>query len=191
MLKSLLTALILFIGLYSNAQLSLIPSTATKAKPKTTTKKVVSKKPVTPQKPAFVLEEGTIISVKSLSDISSKTAQEGDKVNFAVADDVEINGKLVIKEGTLVDGNIGSVQKAKGIGKEGSITINFTKVKAENGSSIPIRATKSAIKGENKGGASVALALVLSPLFLLKKGKEAKIPQGKILQLYVDKDINF
>jgi hypothetical protein len=82
-------------------------------------------------------------------------------------------------------------KKAKGLGKEGSITINFSKVKAADGSTVPIRSTKNAIQGENKGGASVTLVLVSSPLFLLKKGKEAKIPEGKIANLYVDKDVSF
>jgi hypothetical protein len=180
MLKNVMIVLFLFTGLYCNAQLSLATTTN---KTKTTTKKgvpkkVAPKKVVTPEKePEFLLEEGTLIKVKSLADISSKTAKEGDRADFAIAEDVEINGKVVIKEGTLVDGNIESVQKAKGLGKQGSITINFSKVKATNGSTVPIRSTKNAIQGKNKGGASVVLALVLSPLFLLKKGKEAKIPE--------------
>lgn len=189
MLKNVMIALFLFTGLYCNAQLSLATTTS---KTKTATKKVVPKKVVTIKKePKFLLEEGTIIRVKSLAEISSKTAKEGDRADFAIAEDVEINGKIVIKQGTLVDGNIESVQKAKGLGKQGSITVNFLKVKAADGSTVPIRSTKNAIQGENKGGASVALALVLSPLFLLKKGKEAIIPEGKILSLYVDKDVNF
>ena len=135
------------------------------------------------------IEEGTLLKVKSLSPISSKTAKEGDVLEFALYEDLIVKGQTLVKEGTLVHALIEESQKAKGVGKQGSLKIQFTYTKAVDGTKVPLRSSKGNIEGENKGGASVALAVVVSPLFLLKKGKEAKIPEGKIMEAYVGRDV--
>ncbi len=138
---------------------------------------------------AIKIEEGTLLKVKSLTEISSKTASEGDLVDFTVYEDLVIKGKTVIKEGTIVHGRIEDAAKAKGVGKQGSLKIQFDFTKAADGTKIPLRATKSTVQGDDKTTSSVALAVVVSPLFLLKKGKEAKIPAGKIMEAYVGRDV--
>jgi hypothetical protein len=40
------------------------------------------------------IEEGSLLKVKSLSEISSKTASEGDLLDFTVFENVVVNGKL-------------------------------------------------------------------------------------------------
>lgn len=54
---------------------------------------------------------------------------------------------------------------------------------------IPLRSTRSGVEGEDKSTTSIALAVVVSPLFLFKKGKEAKISPGKIMEAYVARDV--
>jgi hypothetical protein len=135
------------------------------------------------------IEEGTLLKVKSLSEISSKTASEGDLLDFSVYEDVVVKGKTVLKEGSIVKGHVEDAEKAKGVGKQGSLRIQFDFAKASDGTKIPLRSTRAGIEGEDKTTTSVALAVVVSPLFLLKKGKEAKIPAGKIMEAYVARDI--
>lgn len=135
------------------------------------------------------IEEGTLLRVKSLTDISSKTAAEGDLLDFAMNEDLVISGKTILKEGTVVKGHVEDAEKAKGVGKQGSLRIQFDFVKAADGTKIPLRSTRSGVEGEDKTTTSVALAVVVSPLFLLKKGKEAKVPAGKIMEAYVARDV--
>jgi len=135
------------------------------------------------------IEEGMLIKVKSLTEINSKTASEGDLIDFTVYEDLVIKGRTVLKEGTIVRCRIEDAEKAKGVGKQGSIRIQFEFTKAIDGTKIPLRSTKSVVEGENKGTGAIALAVVVSPLFLLKKGKEAKIPAGKIMEAYVQRDV--
>lgn len=142
------------------------------------------------QQSTLKITEGTILRVKSLEAISSKTAGEGDMVNFALFEDLQIKGKTVLKEGTIVQGFIETSEKARGIGKEGNLRIQFNSTKAVDGSKVPLRSTKGTIEGESKSGTSVGLAVVVSPLFLLKKGREAKIPEGKIMEAYVARDVD-
>jgi hypothetical protein len=141
-------------------------------------------------KPGTVkIEEGTFLKVKSLSEISSKIASEGDLLDFSVYEDVVIKGKIVLKEGSVVKGHVEEAEKAKGVGKQGSLRIQFDFAKAADGTKIPLRSTRAGFEGEDKTTTSVALAVVVSPLFLLKKGKEAKIPAGKIMEAYVARDV--
>jgi hypothetical protein len=138
----------------------------------------------------ITIPEGTILKVKSLSAFDSKSVNEGDIVDFAVFEDLEINGKIVIKEGAIVNSFIESLEKAKGLGKQGSLKVQFNYTKAADGTKVPLRSTKGTLEGEDKVGGAVALAVVISPLFLLKKGKEAKVTQGKLMEAFVSRDVN-
>ena len=140
-------------------------------------------------KKTIIIPEGTIVKVKSLSPITSKNSKEGDVVDFAIFQDLEIDGMLVIKEGALVSAFIQSAEKAKGLGKAGEIRIQFNYTKSVNGTKIPLRSTKGTLEGDGKLGGAIALAVVLSPLFLLKKGKEAKIAEGKVMEAFVSQDV--
>lgn len=137
----------------------------------------------------IIIPEGTVIKVKSLTAFDSKNVSEGDMVDFTVYEDLEIDGKVLIKEGTIVSAYIESSEKAKGIGKEGSIKIQFNSTKAIDGSKVLLRSMRGTISGEAKAGTSIALAAVISPLFLLKKGKEAKITEGKLMEAYVSRQV--
>jgi len=135
------------------------------------------------------LLEGTVIRVKSLTDISSKTANEGDMLDFICLEDVLVKGKVVIREGARVSANVEDAEQAKGLGKQGSLKINFNYVRAIDDQKIPLRAVRGTVEGKNTVGTTVALAVVLSPLFLFKKGKNIKFPAGKIMEAYVGQDI--
>lgn len=137
----------------------------------------------------ITIPEGTVLKVKSLSAFDSKTVNEGDIVDFAVYEDLEINGTIAIKEGAIVNAFIESSEKAKGLGKQGSLKVQFNYTKAADGSKVPLRSTKGTLSGEGTAGSAIALAAVVSPLFLLKKGKEAKVTQGKMMEAYVSRDV--
>ena len=140
-------------------------------------------------KKIVTIQEGTVLKVKSLTAFDSKVVNEGDVVDFVVFQDFEIDGKVVIKEGTIVSAFIESAEKAKGLGKAGTLKVQFNYTKTINGMKVPLRSTKGTQQGEGKVGGAVALAAVISPLFLLKKGKEAKVTEGKVMEAYVSQDI--
>ena len=135
------------------------------------------------------LEEGTILNVKSLSEISSKTAQSGDLVDFISSEAVVINNDTLIALGARVFATIEESDHAKSLGKQGEIKIAFSGIRAVDGQKVPIHASSGKKEGKNTVGATVALAVVLSPLFLLKKGKEVVIPAGKVMEAYVAQDV--
>jgi hypothetical protein len=135
------------------------------------------------------IEEGTIIIIKSMSNITSKTNIDGELIDFVCAEDIYINNRLVIKKNIKVGARIENSDKAKGLGKEGALKIIFNYITAIDGQNIPISGVYNYVKGINKSGTAVSLSFVLSPLFLFLKGNEAIIPIGSLIEVYTTQEI--
>jgi len=70
-----------------------------------------------------VLPDGTEFTVVTTDEITSKTAAEGDPLTFKVAEDVKIDGQVVIAKDTLVKGVVATAKKAGMMGRGGSLGI--------------------------------------------------------------------
>ena len=140
---------------------------------------------VQPQGREVVLPDGTEFTVVTTEEISGKVAVEGDPLTFKVEDDVKVNGQLVIAEGTVVKGTVANAKKSGRLGKGGQLGIRVETTTAVDGQKIKLRATKAS-EGDDKTGTVIALSLLLSPLFFLKRGKDAKIKAGTKIKVYTD-----
>ena len=136
------------------------------------------------------IEEGTIILLKSLSIISSNTSMDGESIDFYCAENIVVDNKIIIKKNSKVTGRIESSEKSRSLGKEGSLKIIFNYISAIDGQNIPISGVYNYVKGDNKSGTAVGLSFVFSPLFLFVKGKEANIPIGSLIEVYITQEIN-
>ncbi|HYK21337.1 MAG TPA: hypothetical protein VEV42_11425, partial [Pyrinomonadaceae bacterium] len=89
----------------------------------TMTSLAVTVKNQDPPKPenVKVIPDGTEFTVVTIEEISSKTASEGDPLTFKVAEDVKIDGQVVIAKDTLVKGVIANAKKAGMMGRGGSL----------------------------------------------------------------------
>ena len=134
------------------------------------------------------LEEGTIIVVKSMSNISSKTISYGESLDFVCADDIFVNNKLIFKKNSNIKAKVEKIDNAKILGKEGVLEIKFNSLTAIDGQEIPIEAVYGKLKGSNITGTAVNLSIFLSPLFLFLKGKEAEIPIGSTMEVYTTRE---
>lgn len=137
----------------------------------------------------ILIEKGTVLKVRSLNNLKSNKVSEGDEIELEVYEDLVINEKTAIKAGTPVLGYIESFEKAKFLGKEGLLIIQITSTKAVDKTFVPLRIYKSSIYGEDKSDASIVLSLIVSPAFLLKKGGQASVKEGKIFNTYITKDV--
>lgn len=137
----------------------------------------------------ILIEKGTVLKVRSLNNLKSNKVNEGDEIELEVYEDLVINEKTTIKAGTPVLGYIESFEKAKFLGKEGLLIIQITSTKAVDKTFVPLRIYKSSIYGEDKSDASIVLSLIVSPAFLLKKGGQASVKEGKIFNTYITKDV--
>lgn len=138
--------------------------------------------------PVVTLPDGTDFTVVVTEEIDSKTATEGDPISFRVDDDVKIGDRIVIASGATVKGTISEAEKSGRMGKAGKLSIRVESTNAVDGQRIRLRAAKGK-SGDDKAGSTIALALIVSPLFLLRKGKNAKIKEGTKITVYTDDEV--
>ncbi len=137
------------------------------------------------QDASVTVPDGTELTAITTEEISSKTAAENDPITFKVDEDVSVNGRVVIAKGATVKGIVTESEKSGRMGKSGRLNIRVESVAAVDGQSIKLRASKSG-KGGDKTGSVIALSLLVSPLFLLKKGKDAKVKEGTKIKIFTD-----
>lgn len=139
--------------------------------------------------PTQMLKEGTEVHLVTSDDITSKTAKAGDRVEMKVADAVVVDGATVIPAGAAAVGEVAKARDNGLLGRSGKLDIAITEINA-GGRTIPVRGQKDA-KGRGGTIGAVGAGVVFLPLAIVVRGKEAKIPAGSKLQVYVDKDIPF
>jgi hypothetical protein len=134
-----------------------------------------------------VIPDGTEFTIVTVDEISSKTASEGDPLTFKVAEDLKIGGQIVIAKDAIVKGTVSTAEHSGHMGKSGKLGIRVESTTAVDGQKVRLRASKGK-QGEDKTGSVIALTLLVSPLFLLKHGKDAKIKPGTAMKVFTDEE---
>jgi hypothetical protein len=134
------------------------------------------------------LREGTEVKLKFAEDLSSKTASEGDPVNFVLDEDLKVGDVVVARAGSKAVGEVTNAKKAGMMGKGGELSIRLNHLKSGD-SRIRLRGSKGK-EGEGKTGTAVALTVLFGPIGLIKHGKQVQVKEGTPLTAYVDEDIN-
>ncbi|MCH7415810.1 hypothetical protein MM213_20075 [Belliella sp. R4-6] len=124
------------------------------------------------------LKAGTVISVENATEINSENLIAGQTLDFFVVDDVKVNNKTVIRRGAKAKAQVTRVNKAKGLGKEGSVEVEIKSVEAVDGSEVRLTSARVYEEGEDRQTAAILLGVLVCILFLTKKGKNAVIPPG-------------
>ncbi|WP_438728595.1 hypothetical protein ACR9YC_00365 [Parasphingorhabdus sp. DH2-15] len=149
------------------------------------TAKQATEKPVKPSQ--VVLPAGYEIALVLSDDLSTKRQTKGSLFNLEVAQDVVIDGVLVIPQGAKVVGEVSSAQKKGMFGKSGSITARLLYVELAD------RTVR--LQGEigynrrKKAGAVVSETLLTATAFGLISGRSAVIPKGTSVTARVAKDV--
>ncbi|MCA1578854.1 MAG: hypothetical protein LC794_16000 [Acidobacteria bacterium] len=134
-----------------------------------------------------VIPDGTEFTVVTTEEITSKTASEGDPLTFKVAEDVKIDGAIVIAKDSVVKGIVASAKKAGMMGRGGSLGIRVESTMTVDNQRLKLRSSKGK-EGDDKTGTTVALVVLFGPLGFLKKGKNAKIAPGTQIKVYTDEE---
>ena len=132
-----------------------------------------------------VIPDGTEISAVTTETISSKTATEGDAITFKVDEDLIIDDVVVVAKGALVKGEVSNVQQSGHFGKGGKLSVRVNSTETVDKQKLKLRASKGTA-GNDKTGTTIALVLLVSPFFLLKKGKNAEIKEGTKIKVFTD-----
>lgn len=155
--------------------------------PSTTTSRQMSEGAAAVEGQEIIVPDGTGFSVETVDEISSKTASENDPVNLRVVDPVRIGNVVVINAGALVKGTVASVEQRGHLGKGGRLGLRVDSVIAVDSQKVKLRASKG--KGDTSTvGSTIALSLLISPLFLLRRGHHAVIKPGTKVQVFTDEE---
>lgn len=137
-----------------------------------------------------LLTAGTRVPVVLTETISSdkkggRKVETGEVIALRVQMDItDIDGNVLIKQGTLVNGTITQSVKRKAAGTKGKLSFSVDFIKAVDGQSDPVN-LKYDFAGKSKTGVAVAAGAVVAAPLLLIKGKPAILKEGQVFNALV------
>jgi hypothetical protein len=134
-----------------------------------------------------LLARGTAVPFVIASDVSSRTAEVGDKISLTLAEDLTTGDVVVAKKGTPAVATVTEVDKTGMGGAPGEV---FFQVDSLQAGSVLIKLRGAAAKeGQDKVGKAFGLMFVpVVPAGLFVHGKDAEIKQGASFTAFVDAD---
>lgn len=129
----------------------------------------------------------TLVKIRLLTRLDSATSEVGNPVRYEIAEDVRVDGRLVIPRGQRGEGVVSEVTRAGVLGRNGRVRVNFKSVEALDGTPVPLqvaeRSTRENMRQELAIGAGLAgVILLANPIgaagALLVKGENVVIPAG-------------
>ena len=141
-----------------------------------------------PSAPAKVLlARGTAVPFVITSEVSSKTAEVGDKISLTLAEDLKAGDVVVVKKGTPAVATVTEVDKTGMAGTPGEV---FFQADSLQPGSVLIKLRGTAAKeGQDNVGKAMGLMFVpVVPVGVFVHGKDAEIKQGASFTAFVDAD---
>ena len=140
-----------------------------------------------PQVEEVVIPAGTLVPIRFLTTLSSKSNKTGETFNFQIAENVFLDNKLIIPSNSEGLGEITKAKKATILSRPGKLEIEFKSVSALDGTSLNLILGEEA-EEENKrlyvavGAGILGLIILSNPIGLavgaLIPGKNVKIEEG-------------
>lgn len=138
-----------------------------------------------------ILSKDTLVKIKIVTPLSTKTSRAGDIVGFQAIEDVYSGGELVIAKGSQGFGKVTKVEQAKNFGRDAKLEIDFNSIQTMDGNSVATflgdkakEETKSLAKA---AGATVAGLAILGPIGVVGgafiRGEDITIEAGS--QMYI------
>ena len=137
----------------------------------------------------IVVAEGTPVNVVTVKEVTTKDAKPNDPVEFTVAEDLVVNGQVIVRKGTAAIGSVINAEKGGYMGKSGKLAVQVESTTTSDGQPMKLRAAKGR-EGDDKTTSTMVLSMI-SPAFLFRKGSEAKITPGTVVTVYVAEEKRF
>lgn len=134
----------------------------------------------------LLLPEATPVKLKLLHSLNSKTVVVDDPLNFAMAEDLIVNGKTISKTGVIAIGRVRQAKPARTLGRGGQLALEIQYMKIGR-IRVPLRSSQVR-SGNDKKGETVALVVLFGLSGLVKHGSEIEVKEGSIFTAYVDQD---
>ena len=129
----------------------------------------------------LTIPDGTPIELRLVESVSSNHAHKGDRLNFIVVKDVNLDGYTLVPAGTMARGTITEVKGKRFVGIGAKISLRLDSVELADGETLQLRASK-VVKGGSRtklmAGAMIATSIIFlpaTPVFLLTRGRESTV----------------
>jgi hypothetical protein len=133
------------------------------------------------------LPQGTRIRLRTLSQLSSKDNKVGDLVDLEVAEEILLDGRVVIPRGSSASGDVSLVKKKGMWGKSGKLEARVLSITV-GGRRIPVRG-QVGDKGDTGTAAVVGSILVLPLAGFFVTGTSAILPAGTGASATLENDL--
>ncbi|HXQ71482.1 MAG TPA: DUF2846 domain-containing protein [Pyrinomonadaceae bacterium] len=137
----------------------------------------------------IVVTDGTPINLITAKEILTREVKPDDPIEFTVAEDLTIDGQVVIRKGTPAIASVIIPEKGGYLGKSGKLAIHIESTTTSNGQPLKLRAAKARAGDETT--TSAMLPAVIDPTLLFQYGREPKIAPGRTVTVYVAEEKRF
>jgi hypothetical protein len=107
---------------------------------------------------SLAVPAGTALSVNVMRTVSSHNARVGDRFSFKVARPIVVDGFVIIRKGTLGEGDVIKSEGAGRNGKPGKLGLRFYAIRAVDGSRVVLSAAPGTADAEGRRGTTAAVA---------------------------------
>ncbi|MGM0470924.1 MAG: hypothetical protein ACQEQI_01375 [Bacillota bacterium] len=113
----------------------------------------------------------TLVKIEFLEKVSSEEISSGQSIDYQVAEDLVIDGKLILPAGTKGQAKIKRVERANNFGRDGEIELSFNSVNLIDDNQLDLVLDEKAVeKNESMKlalGASIVGSVILGPVGLI------------------------
>jgi hypothetical protein len=161
----------------------------------------------------LVLPAGTDMSVRLEQALSSRTARVEDRFEATVARPIYVDGRIVVPDGSRIQGTVTEVQRAERPARGGRLNLAFNRLLLDDGTTVDLNARLVEVK-ENlgsggtakKGAIGAAIGGVLGSVLggtkgaivgavlggaggaVSSTGDDVELPEGTVFELELDRE---
>ena len=142
----------------------------------------------------LIIPDQTPVKLQLNESVSSAHARPGDRLDFIVVRDVNVEGFTVIPAGAVATGSVTGVKGKRFLGIGGNVALKLDSVELANGDRVGLHARLN-IKGRSRTKLMVAgmiatgfVFLPATPVFLLTRGHDSTVLKSTEITAYIDAD---
>jgi len=159
------------------------PKAASKAASKASKTAAKASSKVSREPVRLVVREGTAVPLAFAEDLSSKSADEDDDVEFTLAEDLAVDGVVVARAGTPARGVVSKVKKAGRFGRDAKLSVRVEYLEVGD-TKLGLRGAKTKDGDEEEGIGEAFDAM--KGVFV--KSENVEIKEGTVVTAYVAAD---
>jgi hypothetical protein len=134
------------------------------------------------------LPAGTVIELSLTKAVGSKTSKRGDRFGIRLAQDLKLDGMVVLPAGTEGEGEVVHAAPGKMGGGPGELLL-AARFLDRDGVRVPLKALKMGSAGKNNVDNAMLVSMVAGPFALFVQGGEVVVPAGTIANAKLAADL--